>query len=198
MINQSIHIIEFKILNDILEEIKGNLKFEIFNYPKCKYFVEKLNDNKLDLSNSLIVLNNENKINLDEIKLDKKNILILKNFPIEINKLVQTLNIQLIKQKYYNQSKVVIKDYMINLNSRIISRDERKLKLTEKEINIILFLNDQSRPQKINILQNKVWGYSSNLETHTVETHIYRLRKKIKDIFKDDSFIVSHIDGYTI
>ena len=72
------------------------------------------------------------------------------------------------------------------------------MKLTEREIDIILFLNDQKKPQKVNVLQNQVWKYSSELETHTVETHIYRLRKKIIDKFKDDNFILSDENGYFI
>ena len=68
----------------------------------------------------------------------------------------------------------------------------------QKEIDIVLFLNDYDTPQKVNILQDKVWGYSLELETHTVETHIYRLRKKIKDEFKDNNFILSNDDGYFI
>ena len=72
------------------------------------------------------------------------------------------------------------------------------MKLTQKEIDIILFLNSYEKPQKVNVLQNKVWGYSLDLETHTVETHIYRLRKKISDLFKDEKFILSHKNGYFI
>ena len=72
------------------------------------------------------------------------------------------------------------------------------MKLTEREVDIILFLNDHTKPQKVNILQNQVWKYSSELETHTVETHIYRLRKKIIDKFKDDNFILSDENGYFI
>jgi DNA-binding response OmpR family regulator len=84
------------------------------------------------------------------------------------------------------------------LNSRIISNESNNLKLTEKEINVIVFLSKNKKPQKVNVLQNEVWGYSSELETHTVETHIYRLRKKISDKFKDDNFIVSKNNGYII
>ena len=70
--------------------------------------------------------------------------------------------------------------------------------VTQKEIDIILFLNDYKKPQKVNTLQSKVWGYSLELETHTVETHIYRLRKKINDKFKDNNFILSNDEGYFI
>ena len=72
------------------------------------------------------------------------------------------------------------------------------LKLTEKEISSIIFLYKAKKPVKVNELQLKVWGYQSDLETHTVETHIYRLRKKILNKFKDNNFIVSTADGYQI
>ena len=108
------------------------------------------------------------------------------------------LNIKLIKQKYIDQSKIEIKKYNLDLNSREIMKNEKKLKLTEREIDIILYLNENKNPQNIEILQKKVWGHVSDLETHTVETHIYRLRKKIKDIFGDDNFIISLDSGYKI
>ena len=118
--------------------------------------------------------------------------------PIQINNLIEKINVQLIKQKYDNQSYIKISNYTLDLNSRIISDSLNKLKLTEREAELIIFLNDKKKPIKINELQNHVWGFSSNLETHTVETHIYRLRKKFFDIFKDKNFIISHNDGYLI
>ena len=86
----------------------------------------------------------------------------------------------------------------MDLNSRIIANNKKSLKLTEREMDIILFLIEKKQPQKINDLQNQVWRYSSELETHTVETHIYRLRKKINDCFKDENFIISTDKGYFI
>ena len=79
-----------------------------------------------------------------------------------------------------------------------MSFEKKDLKLTEREIEIILFLNSKDKPQSIDILQKEVWGYSKNLETHTVETHVYRLRKKINEIFDDSNFLVSSKDGYKI
>ena len=76
--------------------------------------------------------------------------------------------------------------------------NNQKLKLTEKEINMILYLTQSKKPIKINELQEKVWGYQSKLETHTVETHIHRLRKKIKEKFFDDNLIISKKNGYEI
>ena len=119
-------------------------------------------------------------------------------WPLKIEKLHDEINIHLIKQKYNFHSKLDIKNYTLNFNSRIISNKINELKLTEKEIDIILFLNENKKSQSIAILQNKVWGYSSDLETHTVETHIYRLRKRINDKFNDNNFIASNHNGYKI
>ena len=112
--------------------------------------------------------------------------------------LKQKINVLLLKKKFNSQSFIKISNYTLDLNSRIISNESNNLKLTEKEINVIVFLSKNKKPQKVNVLQNEVWGYSSELETHTVETHIYRLRKKISDKFKDDNFIVSKNNGYII
>ena len=79
-----------------------------------------------------------------------------------------------------------------------MSSNANKLKLTEKEINSIIYLLKAKKPVKIRELQSNVWGYQSQLETHTVETHIYRLRKKISKVFKDENFILSKDDGYEI
>ena len=86
----------------------------------------------------------------------------------------------------------------MNINSRIISNKTKQLKLTEREIDIILFLNENEKSQPVANLQSKVWGYSVDLETHTVETHIYRLRKRINDNFNDKNFIITDKVGYKI
>ena len=87
---------------------------------------------------------------------------------------------------------------MIDLNTRELSINDKKLKLTEKEISIILYLSSKKIPITIKELQVNVWQYQSDIETHTVETHIYRLRKKIAKIFKDENFITSKKYGYKI
>ena len=195
MIKQTIHIIDFKILYNILDEIKDYLKFQIFHYKNEEIF---LNSNNLNLNDSLILVRPNNKFFLNNEKINKKKNFYIPNYPITIDKLVEILNINLIKQKYNYQSNICIKDYILDLNSRTITKNNQNLKLTQKEIDIIIFLNGYEKPQKVNVLQNKVWGYSLELETHTVETHIYRLRKKIKDEFKDNNFILSNEDGYFI
>ena len=195
MIKQTIHIIDFKILYNILDEIKDYLKFQILHYKNEEIF---LNSNDLNLNDSLILVSPDNKVFLNNGKISGKKISSVPNYPITIDKLVEILNVNLIKQKYNYQSNIDIKDYKLDLNSRTITKNNQNLKLTQKEIDIILFLNGFEKPQKVNVLQNKVWGYSLELETHTVETHIYRLRKKIKDEFKDNNFILSNDDGYFI
>ena len=91
-----------------------------------------------------------------------------------------------------------INNYVINSNSREMLSKNIKLKLTEKEVNIILYLSKMSKPVSIEELQANVWRYQSDMETHTVETHIYRLRKKIFKIFEDNNFIMSKKNGYQI
>ena len=195
MTKQTIHIIDFEILYNILDEIKDYLKFEILHHKNEEIF---LNSNDLNLNDSLILIKSNNKNFLNNQKINKKKIFSISSYPITIDKLVEILNINLIKQKYNYQSNIDIKNYQLDLNSRTITKDKQNLKLTQKEIDIILFLNDYKKPQKVNTLQNKVWGYSLELETHTVETHIYRLRKKINDKFKDSNFILSNDEGYFI
>ena len=195
MTKQTIHIIDFEILYNIFDEIKDYLEFKIFHYKNEEIF---LNNNNLNLNDSLILVKSIKKVFLNNDRIDRKKIFSISKYPITIDKLVELLNVNLIKQKYNYQSNIDIKDYVLDLNSRTITKDKESLKLTQKEIDIILFLNDYKKPQKVNILQNKVWGYSLELETHTVETHIYRLRKKINDKFKDNNFILSNDDGYFI
>jgi len=207
MIKHNIIILECDPLYKILIEIKNNFSFEI----KC-FSLKDLNIK--DTTNSLILSKFTHKKFLFGKKIisKKKIIFLLKKneslddinnsqhifYPFSIYDLVEKINIELIKQKYTDQSSIKILNYLLDLNSRIISNDNNKLKLTEKEVDIILFLKDHNKPQKVNVLQNEVWKYSSELETHTVETHIYRLRKKIADKFKDNNFIISNEDGYSI
>ena len=195
MIKQTIHIIDFKILYNILDEIRDYLKFQILHYKNEEIF---LNSNDLNLNDSLILVRINNKVFLNNVKINRKKIFSIPNYPITIDKLVEILNVNLIKQKYNYQSNIDIKDYKLDLNSRTITKNNQNLKLTQKEIDIILFLNGCEKPQKVNVLQNKVWGYSLELETHTVETHIYRLRKKISETFDNKNFIISTKNGYKI
>jgi len=198
MIKQKIHIIDCEALYNILIEIKNNLSFDLIHYADKKEILNKLEYNKIDIEKSLFLIKKNNNYLNNNLKIDKRQIIQILDIPVDIYSLVEKINIQLIKLRYDHQSKVILKDYTLNLNSREINKNNKKLKLTEKEIDTILFLYNKETPQSVKILLREVWGYLNNVETHTVETHIHRLRKKIKDQFNDESFIISHDEGYKI
>ena len=126
------------------------------------------------------------------------NQIIFNDFPIPILKLLEKINTEFLKINFNKQSDIIIGSYNFNLNSREMSQSDLKLKLTEKEINSIIYLFNSKDVVKIDELQSKVWGYQPELETHTVETHIYRLRKKILKKFNDENFILTNKSGYEI
>ena len=178
-------IFRYKELFNILEEIKENFEFKLEFYEKERE-LENLENNNLS---DYLVITKKKLSNL------KKQIIIDKS-PINIYDLIQTLNINFLKSKFIEQSKIDLGRYNLDLNSRILNQNEKELELTEKESSILIFLKQSKDPVKIDQLQEKVWGYNSELETHTVETHVYRLRKKINDKFYDNEFILSDKKGY--
>ena len=172
------------ILFDIFDEIKNKLNINVIN-------IDEQNFNQLDLSkykNYLIISQNECSL---------KNYVLIKNLPQKINKILEQINIEYISNKFVSQASILIGKYKLDFNSRTINLKDKSLKLTEREVDIINFIWNN---KKVNLkeLQKNVWNYLTELETHTVETHIYRLRKKIFDIFKDDNFINHDKDGYYI
>jgi hypothetical protein len=194
MNKQNVFIINFNSLYEILEEIKENLSFKII---KCNSEEDFIKSSDLNLINSLIISKPYKKI-LSNKNIIKRNLLNFNDFPLQLNKLLELINIQLLQLKFNYQSKIDIKGYDLNLNSKFFSKNNLSLKLTEKEIEIILYLNNIKTKHKVSDLQKNIWNYSQNMETHTVETHIYRLRKKISNKFNDQNFILSHENGYFI
>jgi hypothetical protein len=194
MSKQNIFIINFNSLYEILDEIKGNLPFKIIKYDNDDNFTKVFNS---DMTNSLIISKFNQKILLNK-NINEKYVLNFGEFPLNINKLLELINIQLIKLKFNYQSKISINGYELDLNSKFFSKNNLSLKLTEKEIEIILYLRQMKTKHDVLDLQKNIWDYSSDMETHTVETHIYRLRKKISKKFNDQNFILSHKNGYFI
>ena len=190
---QNVFIINYNSLYEILDEIKEILSFKIIKFKNEEDFK---NNNDLDTVNCLIISKTNPKLLTNDIT--DRNLLDFTDLPLSLKKILEIINIKLIKLKFKQQSKVMIKGYELNLNSKFFSKDNLNLKLTEKEIEIILYLNDTKIKHNVADLQKNIWDYSSNMETHTVETHIYRLRKKISDLFKDESFIISKKNGYFI
>lgn len=196
MFKQSVSIIEFSELYNILYEVKHLFSFNIYNYSNFNDYISKIQSQ--NQNSSIVILKQKNHPLFQNDKIDKSTILILDKLPVKLEKLTDSINKNLIKKKYKFQSKLNINQYVLNLNSRIISNNINELKLTEKEIEIISFLNKEDKEQTILKLQKNVWGHSSVLDTHTVETHIYRLRKKINDCFNDENFIINFNNGYKI
>jgi len=125
----------------------------------------------------------------------KKNSLKLLDFhvslelPIEILSFKEILNILITKYNFFRKSKIIIKDYEIDCNERSISKQKIKTKLTEKELELILALNNSNGLDKYFLLKS-IWKHSLDLDTHAFETHLHRLRKKINKYFKDNNFII--------
>ena len=178
-------IYEYQILYQILNEISESLNFEITQSNS-----KNLKELKYDPKNNYLIVS---KKKIEGIK----NCLILENVPIKFEKLIEIINIKFLKNKFLDQSKIKIGEYDLDLNSRKISLGDKKLNLTERETNLIIFIKDKKNVT-IKELQKMVWDYSPDLETHTVETHIYRLRKKMKETFGDENFILNTSNGYSI
>ena len=191
---QNVFIINFNSLYEILDEIKENLSFKIIKYKNEDDFIKESN---FDVKNSLFFSKSKKKLLLDK-NISEKNFFSFGIYPLPLKKLVEQINIQLIKLRFNHQSKVDINKYELNLNSKLLTKGELSIKLTEKEIEIILYLSDTKTKHDVLDLQKNIWGYSADMETHTVETHIYRLRKKISNKFNDENFILSHKNGYFI
>ena len=189
MNKQSVLIFKLPELFKILNELKDHLDFNIYNFNEKQ---ELLNLNKNKYGSYIVLTDFKNQI------VDEKFQLILTKLPDSVYSIIEKINVSLLKQKYSEQSEIQIGKYSVDINSRSIKNDQVSLKLTQKEVQIVLFLKQSDLPQNIENLQKEVWGHNSDLETHTVETHIYRLRKKISEKFEDSSFINSTKLGYKI
>ena len=183
MNSQTLVIYDFKVLYEILTELENHINFSLLN-------VKKLTDLNLKKFDNYLIISGK--------KQNIENQILIEQFPIHINKLIELINIKFLKKKYNQQSEIDLGIYKLNLNSRKIFNKKDSINLTEREANIIIFLYNSKKPVKISKLQTEVWGHNSKLETHTVETHIYRLRKKITNIFNDQNFIKSSKSGYII
>ena len=172
----------YKILDEIKEFFDLDIKF-----LKKETELEKLSQ----VNNHYIVISKK--------KIETTiNLLVLENLPIKIKDLMEKISIKLLKKNYNLKSNVKVGKYLLNVNSREIFDGNKKIKLTEKEVKILIYLSDLGSYVRINELQEKIWGYKTDLETHTVETHIHRLKKKFIDSFDDEKLIKSNRNGYKI
>ncbi len=178
-------IYQNQTLFNILTELYSD-KFNIIFSDK-----KDINSQILNKKDDYLIISSKNFSNF-------KNELVINNFPLTIRKILQLINTSFLKKNFQMQSEIKIGSYFLDYNSKEISNGGKKLFLTEREVNLILFLSKSKLPVNVSQLQERVWSYNSELETHTVETHIYRLRKKIKQRFKDENFIISTQNGYKI
>jgi hypothetical protein len=184
MNNQNLIIYQFTTLYQILKEL--DLNFNLIEAKNEEYLKSEVKY----LKNYLVI--SKKKISYIDHQL-------IFNFPpIKIFKLIENIHVECMKQNYSDQSRINVKNYIVDLNSREMLLKGLKLKLTEKEVNTIIYLSQKKKPVNIGELEKNVWQYQPDVETHTVETHIYRLRKKILQTFKDQNFIVSEKNGYQI
>ena len=195
MNKQKVYTVNSLNLYNILEEIKDYLNFNIELIDLSKFSRNDFQNN--DFQSSLFLVFEKDKFKADKV-LDLKNIIYLQDSPISLSKLVEKINIFSLKFNFKSQSKIKVNDYVVDTNERKIIKNNNELKLTEREIEIILFLNKKETPQNVDSLQIQIWKQKTELETHTVETHIYRLRKKINEKFNDNNFIKSNEVGYFI
>ena len=200
MNNIHLHIIGSKFFPALLNEL--DLNYTISSDINLKYnhkdlfirivFVEKLklieikkyfNENVP----TIFLLNNKDFLSKNKLRLLEFHVSLF--IPIEILSFREILNILMTKYNFFKKSKIIINGYEIDSNQRIIIKNGIKTKLTEKELELILALNQNKGLEK-SFLINNVWKRSSDLESHAFETHLHRLRKKINKFFKDKEFIV--------
>ena len=181
--NKTVLIYNSEILFEIFKEIKDNLDFNFSIYT------ENASDSlSTNYHNDYIIISqNPNIIKNSHVF----------NVPIKINVLLEKINIWFLAKKFSNQSSIKVGCYYLDLNSRKISMNKKFLDLTEKEVKLIMFIQSNTTVS-LKEIQRQVWNHYSDLETHTVETHIYRLRKKFLKIFNDSNFIKHSKSGYFI
>jgi DNA-binding response OmpR family regulator len=214
MKNITLYIIGQRILADILKEKEDVIKINILFFENISDYFKNIKDN---IINNIVVthLSNFESIEQSNFKIDnpvfyltnKKNKVNIKTklqryeliyYPFNLKNFLEKINLAYSKSKFIINSKVKLLNYTINLNTREIIADQNKLKLTEREKDFLLFLKNSKKPKTIKNILESVWKYSETIETHTVETHVHRLRKKFLDSFNDKNFIKNNKNGYYI
>ena len=199
--------------NKTLDEIKNKLSFNLIIYGSKDYLKQTIHDYHMLLVDNDF-LNKQKEVDLIKFESFKLPILLLIDsqakvktnfimkdqlyFPLNILDLKKKLNDLLSSYKFSKNSSVYIKNYIIDKNLRIMNKDNVSINLTEKEVDLLLLLNEKKKPLDKTLILKKIWHYSIDADTHTVETHIYRLRKKVAETFGDKEFINIFKEGYSL
>ena len=194
--------------NTSLEELKDYLNFKLI-------FADK-EINKETLNNhDVLILHQDGLLgdSLEKLLKDSKKIKILVSnksdkkkdqfneiisLPLKISDLTQIVENAVTRKNFNKNSSILIKQYKLDKNEKKLIKNKNYILLTEKEIQLLELFLDNKKPISKNIILKEVWKYSTSADTHTVETHIYRLRKKIKSKFSDENFILNKKDGYLL
>ena len=213
MDNLTISVIGNQILSEILKELEYFSKYKIESYKETDEFIE---DNKA-VNDKLIIyfcrIFNEG--DYEKIKRKKLPIILIVtpnnlkkkshylfeekiNIPIKILELEKKIISLVAKHQYKKSSIISLSNYIIDKNERKIKRENKELQLTEREIDFLILFTQNKEPLTRNFILKSVWHYSSETDTHTIETHIHRLRKKILEKFGDNNFIKNNEKGYYI
>ena len=185
-LNCKLNFISSELSSDVFDEYDILLIHEDFFSEKNLILSEKIKKiNKV----KILVHNPNSKVKypfVEKIQL-----------PLKLSDLNQCIGRSVVKKSFSINSSIKIKNYTLDKNEKKLLKDKKSILLTEKEIQLLeLFVENSSNPISKGVILDEVWKYSPDADTHTVETHIYRLRKKIKTNFLDDYFILNDKDGY--
>jgi DNA-binding response OmpR family regulator len=206
MSNIHLHIIGSDSFSNLIKEMDLDYDISSSDDIECNIhdsliriiFVEglqlaKLKKLFLDNTPTIFLLNNSNFLVKNKLRLLDFHVSLI--LPIEILSLKEILNILRTKYNFFRKSKIIIKGYEVDSNQKLIMKNGVKVKLTEKELELILTLNKNNGLDKSFLLKN-IWNHNLDLESHAFETHLHRLRKKINNIFKDSKFVVEKNSKY--
>ena len=207
--NSKLLIFGSKNFNNSINEVKEFLNFSLdfFDFTTKSYFIDPLisviivDSKVLDLDNLCEINKIHNKpiLLLDSLSNNKKcnytHKILLPTSLIDLNNIILQI---LSTNKFLNNSALKINKYILNKNEKKLIKDNIYISITEKEVKLIELLFNKKKPLTKNYILKKIWNYSDNTDTHTVETHVYRLRKKIYNKFNDEKFILNFDKGYII
>jgi len=190
-----------------LEELKAHLDFKLILIDKLKeeelkdYDILILHQDCLKIESVKKILQESQQIKI----LVSNNTVKQKDYfndvislPLKLSELNSIVENLVAKKKFNKNSSILLKEYRLNKNEKRLVKDKNYISLTEKEIQLLELLLLNKKPINKNKILEEVWKYSTSADTHTVETHIYRLRKKIKSKFKDENFILNNKSGYLL
>jgi len=207
MSSATISIFGNKILLEIMNELKIFSKFNVVFLEDKKswnnnqiiiFFYQKDYEelyNKIIKKNIpiILIMNSKNETNIIKNEFTEK-----LNKPFNILELNKKIVLLLARHQFYKSSLINLNDYIIDKNERKIKKNNVELQLTEKEISFLILFTKSKKPIEKKFILESVWKYSVESDTHTIETHIHRLRKKIYEKFKDNNFIKNDSRGYYI